>query len=57
MGENKMATLTFGLILVCLYLGYKVLSLAKEIGEYDFGLDMQLGDDYFSLIEEANHEI
>lgn len=21
------------------------------------GLDMQLGDDYFSLIEEANHEI
>ena len=28
-----MATLTFGLILVCLYLCYKVLSLAKEIGE------------------------
>lgn len=28
-----MATLTFGLILVCLYLGYKVLLLAKEIGE------------------------
>ena len=25
-----MATLTFGLILVCLYLGYKVLSLAKK---------------------------
>ena len=35
MGENKMATLTFGLIIVCLYLGYKVLSLAKEIGEYE----------------------
>ena len=35
MGENKMATLTFVLILVCLYLGYKVLSLAKEIGEYE----------------------
>lgn len=33
MGENKMATLTFGLILV-VYLGYNVLSLAKEIGEY-----------------------
>ena len=29
-----MAILTFGLILV-VYLGYKVLSLAKEIGEYD----------------------
>ena len=29
-----MAILTFGLILVCLYLGYKVLSLAKKIGEY-----------------------
>ena len=29
-----MATLTFGLIIV-VYLGYKVLSLAKEIGEYD----------------------
>ena len=30
-----MATLTFGLILVCLYLGYKVISLAKKIGEYE----------------------
>lgn len=29
-----MATLTFGIILV-VYLGYKVLSLAKEIGEYE----------------------
>ncbi len=29
-----MATLTFGLIII-VYLGYKVLSLAKEIGEYD----------------------
>lgn len=29
-----MATLTFGLILV-VYIGYKVLSLAKEIGEYE----------------------
>lgn len=29
-----MATLTFGLILV-VYLGYKVLSLAKKIGEYE----------------------
>ena len=34
MGGFVMATLTFGLIIV-VYLGYKVLSLAKEIGEYD----------------------
>lgn len=29
-----MAMITFGLILI-VYLGYKVLSLAKEIGEYE----------------------
>ena len=30
-----MAILTFGLILVCLYIGYKVLSLAKQIEEIE----------------------